>query len=152
MNEFSLIDAIYELKYNPFEYGSYIASFYTTVTNIENNVLIASLIIPLCSHPVYGGKIFHSSVRSSIWTIFKERKELYDLQERVDAFKSLTENSIYYCLINEWLSFNERSLSFNINDKKKSEFDKQKVAEKLGSLFSGQSVIDIYSVLGVKIR
>ena len=25
----SIVDALYELKYNPFDYGSYLASFYT---------------------------------------------------------------------------------------------------------------------------
>jgi hypothetical protein len=27
----SIVGALYELKYNPFEYGAYLASFYTAV-------------------------------------------------------------------------------------------------------------------------
>lgn len=54
----SIIDALYELKYNPFEYGAFLASFYTTIDECENNLLLAPLVIPLCSHPVFGKK-FH---------------------------------------------------------------------------------------------
>ncbi|MDC4793210.1 DUF6521 family protein, partial [Acinetobacter baumannii] len=49
----SIVDALYELKYNPFEYGPYIASFYIHSDELENNLLLAPLVIPLCSHPIY---------------------------------------------------------------------------------------------------
>ncbi|BFL84036.1 hypothetical protein LFREDSHE_24860 [Shewanella baltica] len=48
----SIVGALYELKYNPFEYGAYLASFYTALVESENNLLLAPLVIPLCSHPV----------------------------------------------------------------------------------------------------
>jgi len=53
----SIVDALYELKYNPFEYGAYIGSFYTVISESENNLLLAQLVIPLCSHPVFGKTI-----------------------------------------------------------------------------------------------
>ncbi|WP_373315010.1 three component ABC system middle component [Halopseudomonas aestusnigri] len=36
----SIIDALYELKYNPFEYGPYLASFYTALEESEGGVRI----------------------------------------------------------------------------------------------------------------
>jgi len=148
----SIIDALYKLKYNPFEYGSYFASFYTVVGEAENNLLLASLVIPLCSHPIFGRKLSNSNVRSTIWSVFDDRTKLYDLQERIDGFQGLTEQCIQYSLINDWLSIDEQILSLRGSDSSDLVFTKQKSAEKLGRLFSGHSVVEIYAFLGVKPR
>jgi len=148
----SIVDALYELKYNPFEYGAYLASFYIAVGESENNLLLAPLVIPLCSHPLFGQKLFNSNVRSTIWSIFDDRAKLYDLQERIDGFQALTEQSIQYCLANDWLSIDEHSLALRAYGESDSVFTNQKGAEKLGRLFSGHSVVEIYAFLGVKPR
>ncbi len=36
----SIVDALYEFKYHPFEYGAYLVSFYTAVGESENNILL----------------------------------------------------------------------------------------------------------------
>lgn len=148
----SIVDALYELKYNPFEYGPYYASFYTAVGEAENNLLLAPLVIPLCSHPIFGQKLFNSNVRSTIWSVFDDRTKLYDLQERIDGFQALTEQCIQYCLVNDWLSIDEQSLVLRSCGESASVFTNQKSAEKLGRLFSGHSVVEIYTFLGVKPR
>lgn len=148
----SIVDALYELKYNPFQYGAYLASFYTTVGKSENNLLFAPLVIPLCSHSLFGQKLFNSTVRSTIWSIFDDRTKFFDLQERIDGFQALTEQSIQYCLVNDWLSIEEHGLALSTCDEFDSVFTKQKSAEKLGQLFSGHSVVEIYAFLGVKPR
>jgi hypothetical protein len=152
----SIIDALYELKYNPFEYGTYLASFYTAIGEAENNLLLAPLVIPLCSHPIFGKTIsravFGEKKQSSIWSIFNDRTKLYDLQERIDGFLTLTEQSIQYCLVNDCLSIDEQSLVLRSCDELGSVFIKQKSAEKLGRLFNGHSVVEIYAFLGVKPR
>ncbi len=150
----SIVDVLYELKYNPFEFGPYLASFYTTMDESENNLLLAPLVIPLCSHPVFGkkisGAVFGDKKQSSIWSIFDDRTKLYDLQERIDGFQSLTEQCIQYCLINDWLSLSEQSLSLRACNGSDSVFPNQKSAEKLGRLFSSHSVVEVYAFLGVK--
>lgn len=148
----SIVDALYELKYNPFEYGPYLASFYTSLDESENNLLLAQLVIPLCSHPIYSHKLQKSNIRSSIWSVFDNRTNLYDLQERIDGFQVLTEQCIQYCLVNDWLSVNKQQLSLTKCDGVNSNIISQKSAEKLGRLFSGHSVIEIYAFLGVKPR
>lgn len=146
----SIVDALYELKYNPFEYGTYFASFYTAVGELENNLLFAPLVIPLCSHPIYSHKLFKSNIKSTIWSIFDDRTKLYDLQERINEFQVLTEQSIQYCLVNDWLFVDEQSLSLRGYNHCESKFTKQKSAEKLGRLFYNHSVSEIYAFLGVK--
>jgi hypothetical protein len=148
----SIVDALYELKYNPFEYGAYIASFYSSVGEYENNILLAPLIIPLCSHPIFSRKLSNSNVKSTIWSVFDDRSKHYDLQERIDSFKNLTEQSIQYCLINDWLFVDESNLVLCRRGESDSSFVCQKNAEKLGRLFNGRSVVEIYSFLGVKPR
>jgi hypothetical protein len=148
----SIVAALYELKYNPFEYGPYLASFYTAMDESENNLLLAQLVIPLCSHPVFSSKLFNSNKRSTIWSVFADRTKLYDLQERVDGFQVMTEQCIQYCLINDWISVNEQSLSLRTCDDSDSVFTSQKTSEKLGRLFSGHAVVEIYAFLGVKPR
>ena len=148
----SIVDALYELKYNPFEYGVYLVSFYTAVGESENNLLFAPLVIPLCSHPVFGQKLFNSNVRSSVWSVFDDRTKLYDLQERIDGFQELTEQCIQYCLVNDWLSIDEQSLALRAGDESDGVFTNQKSAEKLGRLFRDRSVVEIYAFLGVKPR
>jgi hypothetical protein len=152
----SIVDALYELKYNPFEYGPYLASFYTSLNVSENNLLLAQLVIPLCSHPLFSkkisGAVFGDTKQSSIWSIFEDRTKLYDLQERIDEFQDLTEQCIQYCLVNDWLSVDEHLLSLRKGNEAESVFTQKKSAEKLGRLFSGHSVVEIYAFLGVKPR
>lgn len=148
----SIVDSLYELKYNPFEHGPYLASFYAHLHELENSFLLAQLVVPLCSHPIYNNKLFNSKKTSSIWTVFDDRKKLYDLQERIDGFQALTKQCIEYCLINDWLSFNEQRLSLDRCDGAESTFSSQKSAEKLGLLFRGHSVVEIFAFLGAKPR
>lgn len=175
----SIIDALYELKYNPFEYGPYLASFYTALKESENNLLLAQLVIPLCSHPFFSLKLKSSTVNSTIFTIFNgetmlktehdkdkyrksifklnqnkiiHKEQLYDLQERIDEFQALTKQSIQYCLVSDWLSVSEERLSLKQCDESDSKFIVQKSAERLGRLFSEHSVVEIFDFLGVKPR
>ena len=117
----SIVDALYEIKYNPFEYGVYLASFYSAVFESENNLLLAPLVIPLCSHPLFSQKLFNSNVRSTIWSVFDDRTKLYDLQERIDGFQALTEHCIQYCLVNDWLTVDEQGLALRACDESDSD-------------------------------
>ena len=144
------IDALYLAKYNPFKYGKYLADFYSELTGIEKNSLLLPILIPLFTHPFFKTKIETSTVRSSIHTIFfNNYKELYDLQDRVDTLRTLTSDSIQYCLVNEWLEINIDTLSFlpiQSNSRKK----QIRVAKNLAKLFSNHSVYEIYTSLGIK--
>ncbi|MFZ6757787.1 three component ABC system middle component [Undibacterium sp. Ji50W] len=152
----SLVDALYVTKYNPFKYGEFVASFYSELTNVENNLLLAPLIVPLCSHHVFSGKLsnakFGVKSKSTVWTIFSDRELLYDLQERLDDFKILTDQSLQYCLANDWLEIEIKMLNVIRLNPEEATFVKQKSAANLGTLFSNLSVIDIYALLGATPR
>lgn len=151
----NMIDAIYHIQYNPFKYGEYIYLFYSNLPEYQNNILLLPLIIPLCNHPEYVQKIKKSNKNSSLLTIFKNKKELYDLQERIDTLRLLSTQSLQYCLSKEWLELKIDELNAYANplDKKivKQFNQDSKVAEKLALLFGRYSVDEIYSYLGVKL-
>jgi hypothetical protein len=148
----SVIDALYQLKYNPFKYGEYLTSFYSSLESLETTLLLAPLVIPLCSHPVFANKLRNANKRSSLWSIFDDRTNLYDLQERMDEFKGLTEQSIRYCLVNDWLAVDNENLALRYLSDTETIPAVQKNAVNLGKLISNHSVIEIYAFLGVKPR
>ncbi|NGP88019.1 three component ABC system middle component [Fodinibius halophilus] len=150
----NIVDALYQTKYNPFKYGNFLASFYLELANVKNNILLSQLVIPLCSHHLFKPKIenavFGEKRRSTIWTIFKDRVQLYDLQERLVKFETLTEQSFQYCLINDWLEIEPKKLEVVVRNDCEINFKTERSAANLGKLFSNLSVIEIYSFLGVK--
>jgi len=150
----NVIDALYELKYNPFKYSEHIASFYAATESVKENLLLAPLVIPLCSHPVFGeklsGGVFGKKRRSTIWTVFSDRSQLHDLQERIDGFQSLTQRCIQHCLANDWVSIDSDKLTIHSNAEQASAYNNQKNAAKLGKLLSDHAVVEIYAFLGVK--
>ncbi|MDP1666131.1 MAG: DUF6521 family protein [Methylobacter sp.] len=152
----SLADALYQVKYNPFKYGEYLASFYAHLVGVENNLLVAQLVIPLCSYPVFYYKIsnakFGPRSKSTIWTIFDDRTQLYDLQERLDGFKELTDQSLQYCLINDWIEIDAQKLSISTLPTSETALYIHKSGANLGKLFSHLSVVEIYAFLGVTPR
>jgi len=148
----SVINALYQLKYNPFKYGEYLTSFYSSLESLENNLLLAPLVIPLCSHPVFANKLRNANKRSSLWSIFDDRTNLYDLQERMDEFKDLTEQSIRYCLVNDWLVVDDENLTLRYSSDTETIPVIQKNAVNLGKLISSHSVVEIYAFLGVRPR
>ncbi|MHB8056816.1 MAG: three component ABC system middle component [Desulfuromonadaceae bacterium] len=148
-----LADALYRAKYNPFRYAEFLGSFYSELTNVDNNLLLSQLVIPLCSHHLYFHKLsnakFGSKSKSTIWTIFDDRTQMFDLQERLDDFKALTEQSLQYCLVNDWLGICVQTLTVTLSPTNEAPFMKQKSAVNLGKLLSNFSVVEIYALLGV---
>lgn len=147
-----MIDAVHTYYYNPFKYGSHIVSFYNSLEEVEQNILLLPLIIPICSHPELSKKLdtvrLSGKSRSNFFTKFGNPKEFYDLQERIDTLKALSTQSLSYCMINDGVSFDKSSLNILINRK----YDKvqlNKQATNLGKLFSGLSITEIYKGLRV---
>lgn len=138
------INALYTVKYNPFKYGEYLATFYAELKGVDQNLLLSPLLIPLFTHPEFKDKRIIKT--SSLHTIFFNSKELYDLQERIDSLRELTSESMQYCLLNQWLYLEPKKLSV-YSDKN---FKTIKVAKNFAKLLSNHSVYEIYKILGVK--
>lgn len=147
-----MIDAVHTYYYNPFKFGSHIVSFYNSLEEVEQNLLLLPLIIPICSHPELSKKlnIVISSGRSpsTFFTKFDNPKEFYGLQERIDALKGLSTQSLSYCIVNDWVTVDKSSLRvIDTENYDKTHINKQ--AKNLGRLFSGLSINEIYKGLRV---
>lgn len=152
----SLADCYFVLKNNAFTAAPLIALFYKNLKSVNQNLLLAQFVLPLCMHPEYGVKIeravFGVNRKSSIWTIFDDKKELYDLQERIDELKMITNLSLQHSINNEWLSIDTRIFHITHNEKETHKYSKTSMNKRsinLGRLFSSLSIYEIYSFFGV---
>ncbi|MDK9838544.1 three component ABC system middle component [Klebsiella michiganensis] len=149
-----IIDSLYLLKYNPFRFSEYLVSFYSSLNQVQHNLILAQLVIPLCTHPIFEsrlqGAIFGESKKSTMWSIFNDKAKFYDLQERLEEFKYITAQSIQYCLINDWLIIDTESFTLHSEENSNKSITSQKSAVNLAKLFSNHSVMEIFDFLGVQ--
>ncbi|HDU4678543.1 TPA: hypothetical protein RFT64_004756 [Klebsiella aerogenes] len=149
-----IIDSLYQLKYNPFRFSEYLVSFYSSINKVEHNLILAPLVIPLCTHSIFEsrlqGAIFGDSKKSTMWSIFNDKSKFYDLQERLEEFKYITAQSIQHCLINDWLIVDTENLTLHNEKKLDTSMAPQKSAINLAKLFSNHSVMEIFDFLGVQ--
>lgn len=149
----SVIESLYEIKYNPFIFGDVFVSFYSSLENVEKNFLLAPLLIPLYSYANVRSSVenavFGEKKRSSIWTVFKDRTLFSDLQERMEKFKKLTEESILYCMSNDWLSIDADLLSVTVKQDVHGFPNNNKVAKNLSKLLKGMSLEDVFTFFEV---
>jgi len=153
----SLSDHYYHILNNPFIAAPVIGRFYKEIHGVDQNLLLAQLVLPLCFHHHFQSKIsnaiFGSKRRSSIWSIFESREDLYDLQERVDESKEITFLSLQHALNNDWIEFDRDGLSISkgvVSPPENIAACPLRAANKLGRLFSDYSTVEIYSHLGVQ--
>ena len=149
------IESIYELQHNPFIYGRYLTSFYSELDkHEEQTILFAPLIIPICKHPYFSLKLHNAKRTSTLQTVFfQKRTQLVDLLDHIRLFKSLTFESIQYCLANDWLEIDDNRLNFvfnsSINSRISPSITSVREAKYLGILFNGKKPIEIFNFLGV---
>lgn len=143
----NLIDSLYEVEYNPFQYGSTIASFYSSFFGVKNSILLLPLIIPVCTHPHLRRKIVHGKSSSRLETLFSSHIEYCDLTERIVAFRKLSFDSLLVAVANDWLTIDVKNLS--IHPGLNLTFSQDKVASKLAALFLNREFSEILFFLGV---
>ena len=156
MDSIKNISLIYN---NPFMFSPLFVEFYLNTPQMEKNILLAYLVLPLALYRPSQLAIKNSQAgsRSTIYSVFSERKteeRVFGLEERVKNYKSLTNDSIQYSISNGMLALNE-DLSIAIKDpklanKKLCPKDALMAARKLGILFAKHDIPTCYGILGVK--
>lgn len=53
----SIIDSLYLLKYNPFRFSEHLVSFYSSINQVEHNLILAPIVIPLCTHSIFESRL-----------------------------------------------------------------------------------------------
>lgn len=156
----SLADCYYLLANNPFVAAPVIAGFYISLEKVDQNLLLAPIVLPLSTHPEHSTNLFNAKLTgknpSSIYTLFnKEKKNLFDLQEWVDEFRGLTYSALQHAYNNGWIVID--SEKFNVSKgyeplPQNSINSKQyKSAVKLAHIVGNLSSFEIYNYLGVRL-
>lgn len=104
------IDAVYTLKHNPFKYSEYIYNFYKELEGVEQNLLLAKLIIPFCNHPQLSFLLERVGKNSTLITKFNEPQLFFDINEHISHFKDLTHKSLQSAIINDLIIINTEHL------------------------------------------
>jgi len=148
----TLADSIYTLQYNPFTVAPLYVEYYKNLVDVSKNLFLSKLLLPLCFHPELGMKVERANMRSSVWTIFNDKRLLIDINERIDEFDELNFQTLQYAMINGWISIDVEKFSVQATKKEKpvTAIKYNKRAANLGKLFSGLSVMEIFSILGAK--
>lgn len=148
----SAADHIYTLRRTPFALAPVIHSFYDHWDPTEKDVLLSYLVLPLITYKPIHTFLKNSNKNSSIRTLLQEPSRTLGLELRVEEFKPITHaallilNSDKSIVINEDMSVSPQGKIRESN----ADAELMKYARKLAVVFTGENVVSIYRVLGLK--
>ena len=148
-NAISHLESIYN---NPFVFSSIIYHFFSNIALKDKNILLSYLVLPLVLYPETQKFLKNSNIRSSIFTMTSNRKNIYGLEERIIQYGDITNMCIQHNIDNNIFSI-QTNLSVVVNNGKSVKTynaNHVKAAQKLGKLLSPYDVVTCYRTLGVK--
>lgn len=147
------IDYIETLNHNAHILTPILERFYEFSKSRERNILLSYLVLAMILSPRIRKKLEFSKNTSSIHTLFSDKTLLAGIQERVFAFKGITNK----CLL---LAFQVKSL--NITSDKKITYlasnsdatrcskETLRATKNLAILLDSYEIVDSYRILGIK--
>jgi|WetSurMetagenome_2_1015567.scaffolds.fasta_scaffold324010_2 hypothetical protein len=146
-------NSIYTIYNNTFTYMPIIYFFYKNYDGQDKDMLLSYLILPLILDENSKKSLLHSRSSSSLYTFCRKKENIYGLQERVTAYKELTNNCIQYGVDNKLflISGTLRLLVKEIESDNNLiiQSDEPKAASKLCNIFKSIDIPTIYRNLGV---
>ncbi|HGL4053812.1 TPA: three component ABC system middle component [Citrobacter koseri] len=143
---------LYTLHRTPFALAPIIHGFYQDWESIENDVLLSYLILPIVTY-----KPMHSFLKgarrdSSIRTMSSEAGRLLGLEVRVKEFKPITNAALLILTSEDKLKIDSNLSVKSINKPNIANSDKHlfRYGQKLSMVLSGENVVSIYRMLGLK--
>jgi len=107
------------------------------IRNQNQNILLAYLVLPLALHEESKQSLVGAKTTSSIHTFSKKKEIFFGLQDRVQAYKALTNKSIQYAIDNQidkdkwkancWSLVKENKVSKNLKDSLKASSNLYKI-------------------------
>lgn len=142
------IDSLYN---NPFLFTPVFSDFYASLDWKPNNLLLGYLVLPLVLYPSSQLFLTRANKNSSIRTMLNDKARIYGLSQRVEEFKSVTNESIQYALDCGDLNLGEE-VTLEPGETSMPPMLRQlsKPAIKLAMLFNPYDVPTVYRMLGVK--
>ena len=143
---------LYTLHRTPFALAPVIQSFYQHWEPVEKDILLSYLVLPLVTykpmHPFLKGARRDSSIR----TMASDAARLIGLAMRVEEFKPITNAALLILTAEKSLEITTKLSVRSIKKPYAINFEKilLKYSQKLAMVLSGENVVSIYRMLGIK--
>lgn len=145
-------DHLYTLHRTPFTMAPVIQSFYQHWEPVEKDILLSYLILPIVTYKPMHAFLNRARRDSSIRTMASDAERLIGLAMRVEEFKPITNAAMLILTAENSLEITPELSVRSLQKPQSINSDKSllKYSQKLAMVFSGENVVSIYRMLGVK--
>jgi hypothetical protein len=129
-----------------------IQSFYQHWDPLEKDVLLSYLILPLVTYKPMHAFLHRARRDSSLRTMASDSERLIGLALRVEEFKPITNASLLILAAEKSLEITPELSVLSVRKPQSVNSDKSllRYSEKLAMVLSGENVVSIYRMLGLK--
>ncbi|UDU83175.1 three component ABC system middle component [Pseudomonas sp. HN2-3] len=145
-------DHLYTLHRTPFALAPVIQSFYQHWEPVEKDVLLSYLILPLVTYKPMHAFLHRARRDSSVRTMAADVERLIGLALRVEEFKPITNAALLILAAEKSLEITPDLSVRTLQKPRSANADKAllKYGQKLAMVLSGENVVSIYRMLGLK--
>ena len=145
-------DHLYTLHRTPFALAPVIQNFYQHWEPIEKDVLLSYLILPLVTYKPMHAFLHRARKDSSVRTMAADMERLIGLALRVEEFKPITNAALLILAAEKSLEVTSELFVRTLQKPRSANADKAllKYGQKLAMVLSGETVVSIYRMLGLK--
>ncbi|HBO1871607.1 TPA: hypothetical protein L4U94_004566 [Pseudomonas aeruginosa] len=145
-------DHLYTLHRTPFALAPVIQSFYQHWESVEKDILLSYLILPIVTYKPMHAFLNRARRDSSIRTMASDAERLIGLAMRVEEFKPITNAAMLILTAENSLEITPELSVRSLQKPQSINSDKSllKYSQKLAMVLSGENVVSIYRMLGLK--
>lgn len=145
-------DHLYTLHRTPFALAPVIQSFYQHWEPVEKDILLSYLILPILTYKPMHAFLNRARRDSSIRTMASDAERLIGLAMRVEEFKPITNAAMLILTAENSLEITPELSVRSLQKPQSINSDKSllKYSQKLAMVLSGENVVSIYRMLGLK--
>lgn len=145
-------DHLYTLHRTPFALAPIIQNFYQHWEPVEKDILLSYLILPLVTYKPMHAFLNRARRDSSVRTMASDASRLIGLALRVEEFKPITNAALLILTAENRLRITPELSILSIQKPQSLNSDKSlmKYSQKLAMVLSGENVVSIYRMLGLK--
>ena len=145
-------DHLYTLHRTPFALAPVIQSFYQHWEPVEKDILLSYLILPIVTYKPMHAFLNRARRDSSIRTMASNAERLIGLAMRVEEFKPITNAAMLILTAENSLEITPELSVRSLQKPQSINSDKSllKYSQKLAMVLSGENVVSIYRMLGLK--
>jgi hypothetical protein len=145
-------DHLYTLHRTPFALAPVIQSFYQHWEPVEKDILLSYLILPLVTYKPMHAFLNRARRDSSVRTMASDASRIIGLAMRVEEFKPITNAALLILAAEKSLEITPELSVRSIQKPRSVNSDKSllKYSQKLAMVLSGENVVSIYRMLGLK--